>query len=182
MRHYKITNPWTGEVEEVALEIGYYRKPKRLALQLYVVEDGTLVEPYATVSVNLPEENCGEWEFFVDSNNCPWAMDWLMKNGIAEPCYVYGFSGYCCYPMMRLSKRLIAEEKALRYAEKRGVCEYHVDKRNRMVWYASFPLEHRTYKVTFNLDNGKEERTELKRYYVAYKAKVGGKYQANYMD
>lgn len=74
------------------------------------------------------------------------------------------------------------EEKALRYAEKRGICEYHVDKRNRMVWYASFPLEHRTYKVTFNLDNGKEERTELKRYYIAYEAKVGGKYQVNYMD
>lgn len=177
MRKYKLTT-WDKKETTVMLEIGWYRYTKgRIALQLYD-DDG----PYATLSVNLPEEKCGEWDFFVDTNNCPWACDWLEANGIAEPLYYFGISGFCYYPMMRLSKRIIAEEKALRYAEKRGICEYHVDKRNHMVWYASFPLERCTYKVTFDLDNGKETRIPLKHYHVAYKSKVGGRYQANNMD
>lgn len=96
---YKVKN-FFGEEVEVELAILEYQKPKgRIALQLYD-DDG----PYATLSVNLPDERCGENEFFVDANNCPWAEDFLVRNGIAEPTNNYGFSGWCMYPQYRLVK------------------------------------------------------------------------------
>lgn len=72
------------------------------------------------------------------------------------------------------------EHLALLYAEKYGIIEYYV-KGNEMIYYTSFPQEHNTYKAVVNLDLSKEKRTRLKRYYVAYKNRVGGKKQANYM-
>lgn len=66
------------------------------------------------------------------------------------------------------------------YAEKHGIIEYHIE-HNKMIYYTSFPYEKNTYKVVVNLDTNKETRTLLKGYYKAYKSRVGGKYQSNYM-
>lgn len=90
----------------IFLEKKQYAKPKRLAVQAYVVEQDEYIEevafPYATITVNLPnarlsDENCA----FVDTNNVPFIDEWLEENGIAEPTGRFGFSGYCCYPEMR---------------------------------------------------------------------------------
>ena len=43
------------------------------------------------------------------------------------------------------------EHKAILYAEKYGVIEFHV-KKNQMIYYSSFPLEHSTIKAVVNLD------------------------------
>ena len=74
----------------------------RVALQLWC-DDG----PLATVSVNLTDEELDntETDFFVDTNNCPWAPEFLEGNGIAEPLGLYGFSGFCAYPLYRLNER-----------------------------------------------------------------------------
>lgn len=72
------------------------------------------------------------------------------------------------------------EDKALRYAERYGVIEYHV-KGNKMIYYMSYPLERATMKVVVDLDAMKEdERIRLKGYYPSYSSLIGGKYQANY--
>ena len=71
------------------------------------------------------------------------------------------------------------EHKAILYAEKYGVIEFHV-KKNQMIYYSSFPLEHSTIKAVVNLDTMQETRTYLSRYYTAYKNLINGKYQANY--
>lgn len=71
------------------------------------------------------------------------------------------------------------EHKAILYAEKYGVIEFHV-KKNQMIYYSSFPLEHSTIKAVVNLDTMQETRTYLSRYYTAYKSLINGKYQANY--
>ena len=69
---------------------------------------------------------------------------------------------------------------ALCYAEDHGICEYHV-KGNKMIFYTSWEMEHSTIKVVVNLDTRREEsRTELKGYYKPYKARIAGKYQANF--
>ena len=90
----------------IFLEKKQYAKPKRLAVQTYVVEQDEYIEevafPYATITVNLPnarlsDENCA----FVDTNYVPFIDEWLEENGIAEPTGRFGFSGYCCYPEMR---------------------------------------------------------------------------------
>lgn len=68
---------------------------------------------------------------------------------------------------------------ALCYAEDHGVIEYHV-KGNKMIFYTTWEMEHRTIKVVVNLDTlGEESRTELRGYYKPYKGLIGGKYQAN---
>ena len=68
---------------------------------------------------------------------------------------------------------------ALLYAEKHGIIEYYI-KNNTMIYYSSFPIEHKTVKAVVNLDTLKEERKYLSRYYCAYDKKIGGKIQANY--
>ena len=72
------------------------------------------------------------------------------------------------------------EHKALCYAEEYGIIEYHI-KGNEMIYYTSFPMERKTYKAVVNLDTMFEVRTEMDRYYRAYDALIGGRYQANYM-
>ena len=71
------------------------------------------------------------------------------------------------------------KHKALCYAEDYGIIEYYV-KGNQMIYYSTFPLEHRTIKAVVNLDTGEEKRRPLKRYYKAYGTLIGGKAQANY--
>ena len=71
------------------------------------------------------------------------------------------------------------EQKALLYAEKHGIIEYHIDE-NKMVYYSSFPLEHSTIEAVVDLDTATEKRRYLPKYYVAYSDLIDGKYQANY--
>ena len=72
------------------------------------------------------------------------------------------------------------EQKALLYAEKYGIIEYHVEG-NKMIYYSSFPLEHRTIEAVVNLDTMTEKRKYLRKYYKAYSNdKIDEKYQSNY--
>lgn len=87
-----------GTKYEVTLKVATYEKPKRLALLLLCNEG-----PFTTVSVNLPDEELtNEKCFFVDTNNCSWAEDFLEKNEIAKPTGVLGSSGFCVYPEYEL--------------------------------------------------------------------------------
>lgn len=72
------------------------------------------------------------------------------------------------------------ELSALRYAEKHGIIEYHMEGRD-MVYYTSWPMERNTYRAVVNLDKMHEKRTRMKRYTPAYAGRIGGRYQANYM-
>ncbi len=71
------------------------------------------------------------------------------------------------------------ELEAIRYAEKHGICEFHMQG-DKMVYYTSWPMEHKTYKAVVNLDTQEEVRTTLRGYYKPYKSLISGKYQANY--
>ena len=71
------------------------------------------------------------------------------------------------------------EQKALLYAEKHGIIEYHVEG-NKMIYYSSFPLEQSTIEAVVDLDVMTERRKYLQRYYIAYSDLIDGKYQSNY--
>ena len=71
------------------------------------------------------------------------------------------------------------EQKALLYAEKHGIIEYHVEE-NKMIYYSSFPLEHSTIEAVVDLDTMAEKRKCLPKYYIAYSDLIDGKYQSNY--
>lgn len=90
----KVVSQWTGEEVNVWLQIGEYEKGG-VSLQLWCDEG-----PYATLSVNLGKVKKGQ--FFVDTNNCPWAPKWLEENAIAKPLDKIARSGFCWYPLYKL--------------------------------------------------------------------------------
>ena len=72
-----------------------------LAVQLIDDEE----EPFAMLTVNLPEsrEMIGNAKdlAFVDTNNCPWAIQLLEETGWAKPVGKYAHSGFCVYPLYK---------------------------------------------------------------------------------
>jgi len=61
--------------------------------------------PFATLTVNL--DGIGtqgmlqdEKTAFVDTNNCPGAVEFLIENGLAKDAGFMGKSGFCTYPLM----------------------------------------------------------------------------------
>ena len=72
------------------------------------------------------------------------------------------------------------EHTAILYAERYGICEFHITD-NEMIYYTSFPMEHMTYRAVVNLDTLEETREAMRGYYKPYSALISGRYQANYM-
>ena len=62
-------------------------------------EDGQL----AVLTKCLDDKHLNGNENYIDINNCPWAPQFLMDYGLAEPTGEYRFSGYCEYPVFRFN-------------------------------------------------------------------------------
>lgn len=85
----------------------YVGKEKRKCIQMYSIQrddGGEWVEPYATITVNLPEYELPEPKLhgfycFIDTNNCPWAEKLLLDTGIGINTGMSAFSGFCSYPV-----------------------------------------------------------------------------------
>lgn len=93
MKTYEL-NLWNNTYK-VVLNGMHYVHGNRLAIQMDL-EDG---EPFATITVNLPDDEVTSFNAnFVDINNCPWAVEFLIRNNIAEPTGNIAFSGFCVYP------------------------------------------------------------------------------------
>ena len=56
---------------------------------------GELTSVVEEIADRLVEEN----KAYVDTNNCPWAEDFIEKNGLGKFLGIYGNSGYCTYPL-----------------------------------------------------------------------------------
>lgn len=81
----------------VSIETSAYYCGDNLAIRL-ITEDG---EPFAILSVNLPEWTLPNNIAFVDTNNCPWAEKFISDNKLGRPTGITGTSGYCTYPLYR---------------------------------------------------------------------------------
>lgn len=81
----------------VTIETSTYYCGDNLAISL-ITEDG---EPFARLSVNLPEWTLPGDKAFVDTNNCPWAEKFISDNKLGRPTGITGTSGYCTYPQYR---------------------------------------------------------------------------------
>ena len=84
-----------------------YKSNSQLAVIAYT-EDG---EPYADITVCLPEFKLKPNDQFVDTNNLPGIDEWLEENGLAKYLGVCGCSGYCEYPLMKFNTEKLREEK-----------------------------------------------------------------------
>ena len=79
------------------LNAGRYTLYDNLVLTLFDPEDG----PFANITVNL--EDLPADEFAVDQNNFPEAIGILIKNRVAEFSGKVIRSGYCIYPVYKLT-------------------------------------------------------------------------------
>ena len=66
-------------------------------------------EPYAHLTVNLGTRKLEEDLAFVDTNNCPWAEEFIKTHKLGEPTGTSASSGYCTYPLYRFCLDKIAE-------------------------------------------------------------------------
>lgn len=82
---------------EVSIETARYVNGN-LAIQLYDKEDGC---PFASVTTNLDTILAENWAF-IDTNNCPWAEDFLTEYDLGKPTGYAMPSGFCIYPIWEI--------------------------------------------------------------------------------
>ena len=75
---------------------------------LAVVMDDPVEGPFATVTVNLGRQNYGY--AYVDTNNCPWAPEFLKKNGLAEFTGKTCRSGFVEYPLYKFNMEVLESD------------------------------------------------------------------------
>lgn len=81
----------------VTIKTGKYLYGDNLSIELIT----DFAEPFARLTVNLPEWTLPNDKAFVDTNNCPWAEKFIADNKLGRPTGITGTSGYCTYPQYR---------------------------------------------------------------------------------
>ena len=77
------------------LEPCNYAWDDSLALKIWNRWDG----PIATITVCLGDNTIGKDEQYVDTNNCPWAEEFIAEYNLGKPTGKMMRSGYCEYPL-----------------------------------------------------------------------------------
>ena len=90
---------------QVRPEINSYLMNDHLAIEL-ICDD---YEPFATLTVNLPGSLPEKDLAYVDTNNCPWAEEFLKETGLAQPTGETARSGYCEYPLCKFDVERIQD-------------------------------------------------------------------------
>lgn len=97
-----------GTYTDCFLEVGRYQADNSLAVLLFSKSEG----PVATLTVCLCDPHLRENESYVDTNNCPWVVDFLEAKRLAKLSDKVRLSGYYVYPLMEFD-----EEKMKQYME-----------------------------------------------------------------
>ncbi len=84
---------------DIFLETSKYVADNSIYIEAYNIEDG----PIATLTVCLNDKSLGEDETYLDTNNCPWVLDFVEEYGLATPTGEYRRSGYCIYPKVKVN-------------------------------------------------------------------------------
>ena len=93
MKYYTV-NAY-GKAYKVRIEVEAYNSNNTLALEL-VTDEG---EPFCSLTVNLPTHGADNETAYVDTNNCPWAEEFILANDIGYPTGDVATSGFCTYPL-----------------------------------------------------------------------------------
>lgn len=81
-----------GNYENVEMTKGKYMNGN-LAIQLWN-DEGQV----ATLTVNLSQKLPAGYAY-VDTNNCPWAEEFIKEYGLGKATGLYESSGWCTYPL-----------------------------------------------------------------------------------
>lgn len=93
--------------EGVYLQEGKYQADDSVAIQAWNRHDG----PIATLTVCLCDKSLGEGEAYVDTNNCPWAVDFIEKEGLGKRTGRVSQSGFCTYPVVKFDMEKVREKE-----------------------------------------------------------------------
>lgn len=100
-----------GNVYEVEAYKGHYEKEDGpLAIELIDTEDGC---PFCTLTVNIRDGVAHDNYTYIDTNNVPNAVEFIRKNRLGTFTGVYGYSGWCEYPLYRIYKTKLKQMKNL---------------------------------------------------------------------
>ena len=101
-----------GKVYEVEAYKGHYEKEDGpLAIQLIDVTDGELV---TTLTVNLSDGMARDNYTYIDIEYCGKEhLDFIRKNKLGAFTGIYGYSGYCKFPLYRIYKTKLKKMKNL---------------------------------------------------------------------
>lgn len=91
--------------DDVLLRVDRYQANNSLCIQAYNHTDG----PIARLTVCLPDTTLGDNCAFVDTNNCPWAEDFVQRNHLGTYMGLIVPSGYCVYPLYQFDIRQLAK-------------------------------------------------------------------------
>lgn len=95
----KFKSPWTDETYEAMIYADHYTENGRLYFGLFTSEDvDSFWEPFCDITVNLfaPITNgkCG----YLDTNNAPFIVKFLLDNNLGKLTGRTAQSGFCEYP------------------------------------------------------------------------------------
>ena len=65
--------------------------------------------PIARITVCITGSGLAEDETVIDTNNCPWAMEFIKQHGFGQATGRMVKSGYCTYPVVKLDIEKIGE-------------------------------------------------------------------------
>ena len=95
--------------KEYDVKINTARYPVNNNLIIYVTQDTEDVEkvlPFNVLTTNL-REKLPEYYAYVDTNNCPWAEEFISTHNLGEHCGKVKISGFCVYPLYKFNKDII---------------------------------------------------------------------------
>lgn len=90
---------------DCTLAVGHYQMDNSIAVEIFSRREG----PVARLTVCLCDPTLAENEAYVDTNNCPWVVDFLESKGLAKSTGKMKRSGYCVYPVMKFDREKMAE-------------------------------------------------------------------------
>lgn len=77
----------------------------QMKIEIWNNEDG----PIARITVCIAGSGLAEDETVIDTNNCPWAMEFIKQHGFGQATGRMVKSGYCTYPVVKLDIEKIGE-------------------------------------------------------------------------
>ena len=79
-----------------------------------MTEDEGYPEPLADITVCIPDSiySLKENEAYVDTNNCPWVLDFIRQYELGTELGITCNSGYCFYPVIKFNMDKVKELSA----------------------------------------------------------------------
>ena len=94
-----------GTYKNCWLELNKYVYDNSLAIMIHNMEDG----PIAKITTCSDGFSLQKNEAYIDTNNCPWAEDFIREYQLGKPTGRKARSGYCEYPVYRFDMDRLEE-------------------------------------------------------------------------